>query len=161
VSGFLGSPVLIWIARVLIGSLLIAAGLAKIGAPKEFAIQVENYNLIPIGYENLVAVTLPWIQVVCGLGLAIGVHARSAAWLALAMLLVFDIALITALARGLDITCGCFGTATGARVGMAKLAENLVLTGIAAQASRRIGTLNTSPQVSDIGKVETRGHSEA
>jgi uncharacterized membrane protein YphA (DoxX/SURF4 family) len=148
-------------ARVLIGSLLVAAGLAKIGAPKSFALQIENYNFVPIGYENLIAITLPWIEVVGGLGLVLGVHARSAAWLALGLLVVFDVVLISALARGLDITCGCFGTATGARVGMTRLAENLALTGVAALASRRIGSLTPSPRLSDIGKVGTPGPREA
>ena len=131
-------PGLVRGVRVLLGLLLVVAGLAKIGAPQAFAGQIENFDALPIGWENLFAVTLPWVEVVAGLALGLGVQARSAAWLALGLLLVFDAAIVQAMARGLNIDCGCFGTAAGTRVGLAKLAENGALTLAAAIASLRV-----------------------
>jgi uncharacterized membrane protein YphA (DoxX/SURF4 family) len=135
---FFANPILIRSCRIVLGALLIVAGLAKIGGPEAFARQIENFDVLPIGSENLLAIVIPWIEVVAGLALMAGVRARSAAWLGLGLMLVFDIAVVQAMARGLDIECGCFGTASATRVGLAKLGENLALTALAALGSFRL-----------------------
>jgi uncharacterized membrane protein YphA (DoxX/SURF4 family) len=67
-----------------------------------------------------VALTLPWIEFVAGTFLILGVQTRPAALLTSGMLAVFVSAIIYAYATGLDIDCGCFGSAADAkgRVGM-------------------------------------------
>ena len=55
------------------------------------------------------AITLPWIEIVAGVLLVIGLWARAAAFMCVGMNVVFIIAIISALRRGLDISCGCFG----------------------------------------------------
>jgi hypothetical protein len=89
--------------------------------------------------------TLPWIEVVVGLALVTAQHGRSAAWLAVGALVVFDLAVLQALGRGLNIECGCFGTATGMRVDLAKLAENAAITGAALVAALRIAPVIPRP----------------
>jgi uncharacterized membrane protein YphA (DoxX/SURF4 family) len=77
--------------------------------------------------------TVPWIELVAGLALVLGVAPRAGAWVAGALLLVFTLGVIAAMARGLSFECGCFGTANATRIGWAKLAENagmLVLAGV-------------------------------
>ena len=93
--------------------------------------------MVPVFAENLVAMTLPWIEVVAALALLVGVRARDGAILAGGSLVVFTVAVIAAFARGLDIECGCFGTADASRVGLTKVAENLGLIGMAVVASLR------------------------
>jgi len=46
------------------------------------------------------------------------------------MLLVFIIAIGISLARGLNIDCGCFGTADGDQLGLIKLLQNIGLLAI-------------------------------
>ena len=129
---------LVWISRLAVGVLLIMAALAKIGAAQPFALQIENYDILPDGYENLAAILLPWIELVAGLTLVFGIWARSAAWVAVALMVVFTVAVGQAMARGLNIECGCFGSGDATRVGLPKLLENLVVTGVALVGSLRL-----------------------
>ena len=129
---------LIWVARLAIGVLFITAALAKIGAAQPFALQIENYDILPAGWENLPAIVLPWIELVAGLALVLGVQARSAAWVAVTLMAVFTAAVGQAMARGLNVECGCFGTGDATRVGLPKLLENLVVTGVALLGGNRL-----------------------
>ena len=132
-----GPRLLIVSCRILVGLVMLAAALGKIGDPATFASQIHHFRLIPVAGENLLAMTLPWIELLAGLGLTLSVRPRSAAWLSTAMMVVFTIAVGAALARKLDIECGCFGTADATRVGMKKLLEDLALTAAAVVASLR------------------------
>lgn len=130
-----------WIVRVgrlVLGVILIAAGFGKVTDPAAFATQIRHFAILPAGLENLPAITLPWVELVCGLALLTGVRARSAAWLGAALLVTFTLAVGSAMARGLDIECGCFGTADATRVGVPKLVENLAFTALAAIATLRL-----------------------
>jgi putative oxidoreductase len=138
VARMISHPVLIRVCRIGIGLVMLAAALGKIGDPAAFATQIHHFRLIPIGAENLLAIALPWVELIAGLTLVLGVHARSGAWLSSAMMVVFTLAVGAAVARGLDIECGCFGTADATHVGGMKLAENLLFTGAALVASLRL-----------------------
>jgi putative oxidoreductase len=136
-GNFLTSRALVGLCRIVVGLVMIAAALGKIGDPAAFASQIHHYRLIPAAPENLLAITLPWIELVAGLALVLGVRARSGAWLVAAMMVVFTLAVTSALARNLNIDCGCFGTADASRIGWTKLLENIALTGAAVVASLR------------------------
>ena len=138
IARLLSSPLLIRVCRIAIGLVVLAAALGKIGDPAAFSTQIHHYRLIPVGAENLLAILLPWIELLAGLALVLGVQARSGAWLSAAMMTVFTLAVGVAVARGLDIECGCFGTADASRVGGMKLVENLLFTGAALVASLRL-----------------------
>ena len=131
------SPALIRLSRIAIGLVLLAAALAKIGNPAALAIQISHYDLIPAGPRNLLAITLPWIELLAGLALVSGARARPGAWLAVALMVVFTLAVAQAMARGINIECGCFGYADATRVGVKKLLENLALTAVAISGARR------------------------
>jgi uncharacterized membrane protein YphA (DoxX/SURF4 family) len=124
--------------RIVIGIVLIAAALAKLSDLKAFAREIENFDILYPGLENLPALLLPWVELIAGLGLVFGIRARSSAWIALGLMTVFTIAVIQALARGLDISCGCFGTAKVMKVGARKLIENLVFMGVSFVAAQRL-----------------------
>ena len=47
------------------------------------------------------------------------------------------LAVLAALLRGLDIECGCFGTADASRVGVVKVLENFGMLALAVLASLR------------------------
>jgi putative oxidoreductase len=127
VSGFLSSKWLILFMRLALGGLFVAAGFLKIVDPGKFAISVANYRLLPHELINLVAIMLPWIELVAGLFLVFGVWTRASAVLISGMTAAFMVAIVTALARGLDIECGCFGTVGGRKGGLITLAQDVVL----------------------------------
>jgi len=108
-----------------VGILFGWAALAKLADLASFALQVHNFRLLPLAAENLVAMLLPWVELVAALALVLGVRPRAAAWVAGLLLAVFTIGVAQAMARGLDFECGCFGKASATRVGWGKLAQNL------------------------------------
>lgn len=124
-------------AQLFIGAWFVWAGLAKISDPAGFATNVHNFRLVPVPLENLVALTLPWVELVAGLALVLGLRARAGGLVSLALMVVFTLAVGIALARGLDIECGCTGTDDGARVGLLKLLQNLGGTALALVATMR------------------------
>jgi uncharacterized membrane protein YphA (DoxX/SURF4 family) len=87
--------------------------------------------MLPLPVERVLALVLPPLELLVGLALIVGVLDAGARVVVFALMLVFTIAVGTALARGLDISCGCFDTEGGAKVGVAKLAENIGLTAVA------------------------------
>lgn len=131
-------PLVVRGAQVVVGAFLLGAALAKVGDPAAFAVQVHNYRLAPVWSEHLLAVTLPWVELVAGLSLVLGVRGRAGAVVAVALMALFTLAVAQAWLRGLDFECGCFGTADASRIGAKKLAENLALTGVAALAAIRL-----------------------
>lgn len=116
---------LLLIARLLIAFIFIYAGAEKISNPDAFAISISNYRLLPIWTLNIFAITLPWIEVICGVLLLFGISVKENSSIIFTMLLVFTIAIIISLFRGLSIDCGCFGK--GSMIGLAKLGENLLM----------------------------------
>jgi putative oxidoreductase len=130
-------PRAVRIARLLIGLIFAAAALAKLGDLSSFAEQVHNFRLLPVAAENLAAMTLPWIELLAALALIFDVRARAGAWVVFILLGVFTVAVATAMARGLDFECGCFGTTDSTRVGTFKLAENLAMLVLARVAGLR------------------------
>jgi putative oxidoreductase len=115
--------------RIALALLFIYAGMIKAFNVEAFAAQIDNYRLLPYFLSTLVAAILPWLEMLCGSLLLLRFWRKGAA-LGLAVLnVVFLFAVVSALARGLDITCGCFSLAdTGMRIGITKLVENILLT---------------------------------
>jgi len=119
--------------RVFLGLLLIMASIEKIHDPGAFAESVANYRLLPPFAVMGVATVLPWIELLSGLFLLIGILVHGSALLISALMLVFIIAILSALMRGLDILCGCYTLDPSAsRIGWSKIIENsgLLLLGI-------------------------------
>ncbi len=124
-----------WTLGLLLGAVFIYASWDKILNPAEFARIVYHYQLVGPSRNvgplpaNLLAVTLPWIELVVGLLLATGLWRREAAAVAAVMLLVFVLAVGAALARGIDLeNCGCFTvTGAGREAGLRLIAGDLLL----------------------------------
>ena len=117
--------------RLVVGGTFIAAGVLKIADPANFAVAVGNYRLLPNALINLVAITVPWIEVAAGALVLAGIWLRAAALVITAMTTMFAIVILSALARGLNIECGCFGTIGGQHVGLVNLAIDGTLLGLA------------------------------
>ena len=128
-----------WSLRILVGGAFIVAGSLKIANPEQFAVAVGNYRILPHGLINLVAIILPWVEVVAGLFLLAGVWMRAALMVIISMTLVFAAAILSALARGLNIECGCFGTIGGKHIGLVNLAIDTTLFCLAVFLAWRVG----------------------
>lgn len=118
---------IIYFCRWLLGLVLIAAGLSKVAQPVELAQVIEGYRLVPAWLGVLVAVYLPWLELVTGLSLLLGVVYSSAQFMTGVLLVSFTIAVGSAWLRGLDITCGCFAESADLTLPWA-LGRNIILT---------------------------------
>ncbi|NOZ57436.1 MAG: DoxX family membrane protein [Calditrichaeota bacterium] len=113
-------------ARLFVGLVFVYAGVGKILDPRAFAAQVENYRLLPQVLVAFTAVSLPWAEVLAGGLLLLGRAVRPAALTCLFLEVVFLLAVGAAVARGLNIECGCFA-GSHSLVGLKHLAEDFVL----------------------------------
>jgi putative oxidoreductase len=133
----LGNPRVVLLAQIAVGLVFLAAALGKIGDAGAFARQIHHFRLLPFGLENLMAIALPWIELLAALAILLRLRPRAGSVVVAGLMGLFVAVVAAAVLRGLDIECGCFGTADASRVGVAKLFENLGLLGLAMIASRR------------------------
>ncbi len=80
----------------------------KMANPADFAKIIHNYQVLPVQLINLLAIFLPWIELLTGLFLVIGKWEKASALIISTLLVIFILGLSQALIRGLDISCGCF-----------------------------------------------------
>ena len=128
-----------FILRLALGGIFIAAGVVKIINPAAFASDISNYRMLPHEWINLLAITLPWVEVIAGGLLIVGIWKRTNALLITLMLVVFLVAIGQAVARNLNIECGCFGTVGGRKVGLIAIAEDVAMLAAALWLTCREG----------------------
>ncbi|MFL6583824.1 MAG: MauE/DoxX family redox-associated membrane protein [Chthoniobacterales bacterium] len=95
--------------EIAIGALFIYAGVLKVLDPVGFAGDIENYHIVPWTVGVRLAFYLPWLEIVCGFALLPHRGSRGALGILSGLTLIFIIASIAAKARGIDVSCGCFG----------------------------------------------------
>jgi len=100
-------------ARLYLGWVFLMACVHKVAHPEIFALDIAAYDFLPTELVNLLAIILPWVELVTGVMIVVGFRARAAALLMLLMLISFIIPLASALSRGLDLSCGCFAPGVG------------------------------------------------
>jgi uncharacterized membrane protein YphA (DoxX/SURF4 family) len=105
-----GHAILALPARVYLAVVFLLACWHKLVEPGSFALDIATYQILPLVLVNLMAITLPWIELVAGLMLLIGLRTRAAALLIAGMMAMFTLAIAIALAKGLDMSCGCFAS---------------------------------------------------
>jgi uncharacterized membrane protein YphA (DoxX/SURF4 family) len=94
--------------RLYLGGLFVYASLYKINYTAEFAETIASYQLVPYWGVNLVAVILPWIEMISGILLIIGIRTRTVSAVIGFLLTLFTLGIIYNLALGSEISCGCF-----------------------------------------------------
>lgn len=124
-SGLLWHPGGAMVARLLLAAILLYSGLAKAGHTGELARIVYGYRILHPDLLNLAAMTLPWLELLTGALLLVGLLRPSAAVVACGLFSAFMIAAGLAMARGIDAPCGCFSVAwTSERIGWGLLARD-------------------------------------
>jgi len=97
---------------VLAGAIFVYAGVLKIHDPLQFANDVSNYRILPWPVGVRLAFYLPWLEILCGLALIF--HRAFAGALAItgSLIFIFIGATLWAKIQGINVACGCFGTAS-------------------------------------------------
>jgi len=110
-SGFRFQVFVIWFCRLALAGVYLYAAWPKIIDPAGFARSIFNYQLLPDAAINPLAIFLPWLELFAAVALLVAPPLRRGAlWLIGAMTVVFIGAIASAVARGIDIDCGCFST---------------------------------------------------
>jgi putative oxidoreductase len=119
---------ILWrILDFVIAGIFIYAGALKALDPVQFANDIDNYKILPWPISVALAFYLPWLEIICGLGLVFRFLYRGALSILSVSIMVFTLATIAAKVRGLDITCGCFGHASQHWSFPSHLATNLAI----------------------------------
>jgi len=100
---------------ILCGSFFIWAAVPKIASPFTFAKNIWNYNLVPDIFINSMGLTLPWIEILTGIGIVIGLNfrklrphlLRGSSLIISVLLVIFIIAISTNVIRNHEFECGC------------------------------------------------------
>jgi len=138
-----------WLAlvlRIALGGIFIYAAWAKLRDPWElYALAINSYEVLPLWAVELVARTLPWLELLIGVGLIAGIGLRIWSFAVSLILAVFFALMVRAFAKGMQISCGCFG-GTGDIISKwtllrdgSMLAGSLLLTWMAFARKRQAG----------------------
>jgi len=98
-----------FLCRLILGGIFLLAGLSKIPDPASFLLTMRGFEIFPDVLERFFAVYIPWLELVLGLCLVLGLLQRAAALLFSLLISGFTLAILSVMARGIVIDCGCFG----------------------------------------------------
>ena len=101
------SPLIYHLIRVLLCIIFLWSGISKLMAPKEFAVIIDSYGLIPEAWILPLAIFLPLLEMIFGLGLLLDIKGSLAG--ITGFLMLFVVILSYGIRLGLDVDCGCFG----------------------------------------------------
>ncbi|HEX7528736.1 MAG TPA: MauE/DoxX family redox-associated membrane protein [Thermoanaerobaculia bacterium] len=119
----LASPWLTVRVQIALGLFFVIAALPKLVDPPSFAHMIYNYRIVPGAFVNVLALVMPWCELLAGLALILGIWTRTSAALVGALLLVFIVAISLNLARANAIDCGCFDVTAANRTFEERLAD--------------------------------------
>lgn len=124
----------ILVVRLGLGCLFLWSSLPKIRQPYDFLSSVYNYELVGPKLGVLVAMTLPWAELLVGICLVGGIFVSGALLVSIAMAAMFIFVIASALYRGLEISCGCFSASGAGVIGYSTLTRAcaILLASIAA-----------------------------
>jgi hypothetical protein len=129
----------VWrIVDLIVGGIFIYAGAIKVLDPVQFAIDIDNYKILPWTISVGLAFYLPWLEMFSGLALIVRRLYLGGLSILTALVAVFLVATIAAKVRGLDITCGCFGHASQNWNFPTHLARDLAILGALLALSLRV-----------------------
>ncbi len=98
------------VTRIVLAFVFIYASLDKIIHPQAFAQAVFNHQVLSEAFINIIAIVLPWMELILGICLLFNIWMNGASILTAGLMLIFMSTITFNLLRGLDVGCGCFST---------------------------------------------------
>ena len=119
--------------RLYLGGVFLFACLFKIHDPYAFALSVATYQILPLELINPFALALPWVELIVGLSYLLGFWTKESALMIGGMMVMFLVALVLALSKDLQMSCGCFASQEAAdEIGIATVFRDLGWLALAA-----------------------------
>ena len=122
------------VVRLGLGFMFIMSSMPKIRQPYVFLGSVYGYELVGPKMGVLVAMVLPWVELLAGVCLVGGVFVGGALLASMGMGVLFTFVLGYALWHHLDISCGCFSSSAAGKVSYLTLIRAMVITLLSAAA---------------------------
>jgi hypothetical protein len=139
------APAWIYLIQTLLSGVFLTAAFFKLQDPSTTLTSIYQYKLVSWEVSDWLACALPWVEIAAAIGLWVRRVRLGAVLLGSALLWLFVAALLSALARNLDISCGCFGTGNvGGQIGV-RLVEDLILLAFYLPIWRHHGRVHLPP----------------
>ena len=142
-----------------VSGVFLYAALAKIQEPRQFAVDINNFQFLPVALVNLMAILLPWWEVGGALALLHPSTRRGGAIVLNCLLFMFIIAVsYAAFYKNLNIHCGCFGKDNPAAAGWRTIGLDVTLllgTWLSVAWMPRRSAATVSFDVDGIGSEES------
>lgn len=119
-------PYFVTFLRIVLGGIMVFAGAVKLIDMPGMADSIENYRLLPHAWVNIPAIILPAVELIAGVCLIAGVWMNGALLIVTGLFAVFVVAVESAIWRGLNIECGCFGLSDSEIVGVQVLTRDVL-----------------------------------
>ncbi len=102
------SSILITVLRILIGAILLLAGIAKLSNFGAFIITVDSYQMLPSGLVKPISYLLVSAEITVGIALIVGYFSKGASTLAVFLFMLFAVALANVVWKEIPLSdCGC------------------------------------------------------
>lgn len=115
------------VVRLALGCLFLWSSLPKIRQPYDFLSSVYNYELVGPKLGVLVAMVLPWLELLVGICLVGGIFISGALLASIGMAAMFTFVLAWSLYQDLEISCGCFSASGGELISYSTLIRACVI----------------------------------
>jgi uncharacterized membrane protein YphA (DoxX/SURF4 family) len=127
---------LILALRLGLGGLLLLAGALKVTHPEALAAAIAGFRLLPQAAIVPLAIAMPYVELLLGLYLVLGLFTRIAAYLVSIEFVVYAAAIASAVLRHIPANCGCFGPNDRATADWPHVVLDLILAAVAALVAR-------------------------
>lgn len=111
--------------RLIVGGVLVVAGLLKAGNTAEARMAVQAYKILPNTLAANIGYALPWVELGIGTLLILGTFTKYSGLFAALLMGIFILGISQAWARGLSIDCGCFGGGGNIEAGKTKYLQEI------------------------------------
>jgi putative oxidoreductase len=118
------------IVTIGIALVLVWSGVEHLKNPFAFLTSILRYRIIQGQIATFVAAVLPVFQTVLAAMMILGISRRATSLAAALLLTAFSLVQMSALLRGLDIGCGCFGASNNAPITVWSVARVSMLAAV-------------------------------
>ena len=105
----ISDPYISLLLRLLLGGLLVFASISKLPMHSSFVEVVQSYHLLPDPLATAYALALPWIELLIGSYLILGILTKPSTVISILVGISFMVANISAIIRGEYYCPNCFG----------------------------------------------------
>lgn len=144
----LSNKYFLFFSRCILGIVFIISGAIKISNPEGFAQSIIAYRIFPEFLINSIAIFLPWVELISGMLLLLGISVKENSLILIFLIISFILLVFYAILNNLNIECGCFGNKSEL-VGLQKILQNFCLLFFGINLMLKGSTFLTLNQIPD------------